>query len=229
MDALGELLRDLIAPIYPLRVPIAIATGVALVILVLVARQRGWFGAARRHPGRATVLAVTVLAVALPLGWYLGSPLFITTVINEPAPSTPASPRTPAATAPPATTGPEPTANAPAPTDAAPDGQATRSGEFVGADDFHFGRGTASLVEVAPGSWTLRFDDFAVRNGPDLYVYLSPDPSGYVDEAIELGTLRANEGSFNTEIPAGTDVSGVRSVVIWCKAFSVEFAVAELG
>ena len=28
---------------------------------------------------------------------------------------------------------------------------------------------------------------------------------------------------------AGIDVSPIRSVVIWCKAFSVEFAVAELG
>lgn len=83
-------------------------------------------------------------------------------------------------------------------------------------------------MEVTPGTWTLRFEDFAVRNGPDLYVYLSPKAGGYSRDAIELGTLRATEGSFNTPIPTGTDVSGVKSVVIWCKAFSVQFAVAEL-
>jgi hypothetical protein len=105
---------------------------------------------------------------------------------------------------------------------------ATRTGTFQGADDFHFGRGTASLIQVRPGSWTLRFEDFSVRNGPDLYVYLSSDPAGYAEGAIELGTLKATDGAFNTDIPAGTDVGAVRSIVIWCKQFSVEFAVAAL-
>ena len=219
MDWLGELLRDLIAPIYPLRVPIAVGSLVGLVVLALVARRRGWFAAARRHPGRTTILAAAVLAVALPLGWWLGSPLFITTALDEPAPTAPAAP-TATATAPPTP--------ATAPTDAPPGGPVGRTGRFVGADEFHFGSGTASLIEVAPGSWTLRFEDFSVRNGPDLYVYLSPDAAGYVEGAVELGTLKATEGSFNTEVPAGTDVAAMRSVVIWCKAFSVQFAVAEL-
>ena len=35
-------------------------------------------------------------------------------------------------------------------------------------------RGTASIVEVEPGRFHLRLEDFSVRNGPDLYVYLSP-------------------------------------------------------
>jgi hypothetical protein len=218
MDQLGDFLRDLIAPIYPLRVPIAIATLGAAVLLAIVARRRGWFAVARRHPARATVLAVVVLAVALPLGWWLGSPLFTSTAINEPAPTTSSAPDVTM----------DPAAPTSLPTAGPPVAGAGPTGEFVGADDFHFGRGTASLVEVSPGTWTLRFEDFAVRNGPDLYIYLSPDPSGYVDGAIELTTLRANEGSFNTEIPSGLDVSDIRSVVIWCKAFSVEFAVAEL-
>ena len=103
-----------------------------------------------------------------------------------------------------------------------------RSGTFVGADDFHFGRGRATLTEAPDGSHTLRFDDFSVRNGPDLFVYLSPDPEGYAEGAIELGRLRATDGSFNTPIPAGTDVGTARSVVIWCKEFAVLFAVAPL-
>jgi hypothetical protein len=103
-----------------------------------------------------------------------------------------------------------------------------RTGSFSGADDFHFGSGRATLTEAADGSSTLRFDDFSVRNGPDLYVYLSPDPSGYAEGAIELGRLRATDGSFNTPIPPGTDVTGARSVVIWCREFAVLFAVASL-
>ncbi len=73
----------------------------------------------------------------------------------------------------------------------------------------------------------MRFEDFAVRNGPDLYVYLSPRADGYAKGAIELGRLRATDGSFNTKVPDGTDVSGAKSVVVWCKQFSVLFAVAR--
>ena len=98
----------------------------------------------------------------------------------------------------------------------------------MGADEFHFGSGTAILVETTPGEWIVRFEDFSVRNGPDLYVYLSPDPNGYVEDAVELGTLKATDGNFNTGVPAGTNVGEIRSVVIWCKQFAVQFAVATL-
>jgi len=160
-----------------------------------------------------------VLAVGLPVGWYLGSPLFIRTSLVEPEPSVAASAAPALATAAPTS-----------PPAGAPGGelQPERSGTFTGADEFHFGRGTARLIETAPGVWTVRFEDFSVRNGPDLYVYLSPDPAGYGDGAIELGTLKATDGAFNTDVPAGTDVSQVKSVVIWCKQFAVQFAHAEL-
>ena len=103
------------------------------------------------------------------------------------------------------------------------------SGTFKGADSFHFGRGTASLIEFEPGTVTVRFDSFSVRNGPDLFVYLSPSATGYTRSAIELGRLKATDGSFNYMLPAGVDVSGARSVVIWCKQFSVLFATAPLA
>ena len=74
----------------------------------------------------------------------------------------------------------------------------------------------------------MRLEDFSVRNGPDLYLVLSPDRTGYTDEAIEVGRLRATDGSFNMRVPEGTDVSDVSSVLIWCKQFSHLFAVAPL-
>jgi hypothetical protein len=98
----------------------------------------------------------------------------------------------------------------------------------MGEDEFHFGRGTALLIETEPGRYVVRLEDFEVRNGPDLYVYLSPVPDGYADEAIELGRLKADKGSQNYDVPAGADVGRVRSVVIWCKQFAVQFAVATL-
>jgi hypothetical protein len=216
MEWLGDLERAFATSLYPWRVPIAIGLVVAFVVLVVVAQRRGWFAAARRHPGRTTALVLVVLAVGLPVGWYLGSPLFIRTSLIEPPPTgASAIPATPAPTTPAAAT-------------TAPGGS-SRSGAFTGADEFHFGSGTAILIESAPGTWTLRFEDFSVRNGPDLFVYLSPDADGYTADAVELGTLKATDGAFNYDIPAGIDVDEVRSIVIWCKAFAVTFAVAPLG
>lgn len=215
MEFIGELERFFATSLYPLRVPIAIGLGVAFVAFLYVARRRGWFAAARRHPGRSAALALALLAVGGPVAWYLGSPLFIRTSLVEAAPST--APGASATTEDPGT----------APT-AGPGLPAARTGEFRGADEFHFGSGRASLVETSPGEWIVRFEEFSVRNGPDLFVYLSPNPDGYADGAIELAPLKATDGSFNTEVPAGTDVSEVRSVIIWCKAFGVLFASAPL-
>ena len=101
--------------------------------------------------------------------------------------------------------------------------------EVHGADEFHVGRGTALLAESEPGQFILRFEAFSVRNGPDLFVYLSPNSAGYTDGALELGPLKASDGSFNYEVPAGTDISLFKSAVVWCRAFSVLFATAPLG
>ena len=107
-------------------------------------------------------------------------------------------------------------------------GAVVAAGEFRGADEFHFGTGRATLVALADGSHVVRFSDFSVRNGPDLFVYISPDADGYVGGAVELGTLKATDGAFEYALPAGTDVDSIQSVVVWCKVFEVQFAVAPL-
>jgi hypothetical protein len=226
MEWIGDLERAFATSLYPLRVPIAVGLLLGLVALAWIGRRRGWGAAARRHPRRTLAAVLVLLVVGLPIGWYLGSPLFIRTSLVEPAPSNvPASPI--ASVAPVATTIPVTTAAPTAP--AASQSPAARTGSFTGADEFHFGSGTASLIETAPGAWIVRFEQFSVRNGPDLFVYLSPDPGGYADSAVELGTLKATDGSFNTDVPPGTDVAAMRSVVIWCKQFAVQFAVAPLA
>jgi len=223
MEWLGDLERLFATSLYPLRVPIAIGLGVALIGLIVLARRRGWFEAARRHPGRSAAVAVVLVATLGPIAWYLGSPLLIRTSLAEPAPAVLPTPSAELMAS-----------HQPAPSDApAPSGEMeaperTRTGSFVGADEFHFGSGTALLIETSPGEWIVRFEDFSVRNGPDLFVYLSPEADGYEDGAIELGPLKATDGSFNTAVPAGTNVGEMRSVVIWCKQFAVQFAVADL-
>ncbi len=243
MSFLGDLERFAASTLYPWRFAILALAVAAAVGLVVLAARRGWLAAARRHPGRTGALVVAILVVLTPAAWYLGSPLFTRTELQEPPPvAVVASPvavvASPVAGSPAAsTTGPtstSPVASEPAsvppptPTPTPAPAPLVRSGTFVGADDFHFGRGRATLTEAPDGSHTLRFDGFSVRNGPDLFVYLSPDPDGYATGAIELGRLRATDGSFNTPIPAGTDIGTARSVVIWCREFAVLFAVAGL-
>jgi hypothetical protein len=240
MEIFGELERVFATSLYPLRIPIAIGLAIIAVVLVAIARRRGWFATARRHPGRSAILIVAVLAIALPSAYYLGSPLFIRTALVEPDPiaEVRASPtvQPPDATSTPtlpggsvgtSTASPSEPESTPAPTPFVPGPVA--SGSFTGADDFHFGSGTASIVETAPGAYTLRFTDFSVRNGPDLFVYLSADASGYTAGALELGKLKATDGSFGYALPPGTDPTTFASAVIWCKQFSVQFAVAPLA
>ncbi len=235
MNVLGDIERVFATSLYPLRIPIAIGLAVALIGLLVTARRRGWFTAARRHPRRTAVLGALILVLGLPVAFYLGSPLFIRTELIEPAPVALAEST---ATPPPTAARPEATSSvSPAPADPTSSlvpepapfvPTVLTAGQFKGADEFHFGKGTASIIETAPGKLTLRFEDFSVRNGPDLYVYLSPDASGYADGALELGTLKATDGAFGYELPEGADPSEFASAVIWCKQFAVQFAVAAL-
>lgn len=219
--------------VYDLRIPIAITTALLAVVAAVVAYRLGWFAAARRHPGRTTVVAVVALAFILPIGFYTVSPLFIRSTLVEEAPIAVAdvspSPSARPTSAPPSVEPSASIAPTPPPT-ATPFAPSTiASGEFSGTDDFHYGSGTASIIETAPGTYTLRLQDFSVRNGPDLFVYLSQDPDGYVDEALELGRLKATDGSFNYALPAGTDPSDFASALIWCKQFAHLFAVAPFA
>ncbi|OLD49432.1 MAG: hypothetical protein AUI83_12230 [Armatimonadetes bacterium 13_1_40CM_3_65_7] len=107
-------------------------------------------------------------------------------------------------------------------------------GQWQGADSFHQAQGKALLVRLPDGRRFVRFEDFRVTNGPDLYVYLSGHPSPRTSAqlheggAFEVAQLKGNIGNQNYELPAGLDVSSVKSVTIYCKRFSVLFGSAQL-
>src|SRR6478735_4670274 len=237
MAPLDDLQRTFFDGLYTNRIPAAIAVGAVAGVGIVVAWRAGSFRAALRHPFRAGSLLVVGLVVGLPVVYYLASPIWIRTVLVEPGPiaAAPAvAPVTPVPT-PTSVTGVDPGSPLPvaseAPTPVATPFAARRiaSGSFHGTDDFHFGRGTATIVETAPGSYVIRLEDFSVRNGPDLYVYLSPAVDDHAPGALEVGRLKATDGAFGYALPTGTDPADFASAIIWCKQFSHLFAVAPLA
>jgi hypothetical protein len=48
-------------------------------------------------------------------------------------------------------------------------------------------------------------------------------------DIVNVGKLKANNGNQNYDIPEGTDLSKYDTVLIWCRPFSVLFGSAELN
>jgi Electron transfer DM13 len=98
------------------------------------------------------------------------------------------------------------------------------------SDPIHWGRGNVSVYERA----VFLEPDFEVGPGPAYHVYLVPAATvrreaDVTDSAfVDLGRLRAFQGSQRYEIPAGLDVGKYASVVIWCQRFGVLISPADL-
>ncbi|MES2210043.1 MAG: DM13 domain-containing protein [Chloroflexota bacterium] len=71
----------------------------------------------------------------------------------------------------------------------------------------------------------VRFESLSVRKGPDLFVAGSRRILGRRDR---VRRLKATDGSFNMDLPVGAVSTDAASVVIWCKQFAVQFALAAL-
>ena len=197
---------------------------------------------------RIAIVAVIVIAVLAPVAWWLLSPIFISTTVEEDFPLA---------------------ANAVVPADmtmaeaeevmveaaskfnnyeervpsemAMPDNPmqmdasatVVKSGDFRDGDSFHKGSGTATIYRAPDGKHLLRLKNFRVTNGPDLRVLLVPasDPQGRDDVQgyLELGKLKGNLGNQNYFLPDGEDATDYHSVVIFCYPFKVVFSVATLS
>jgi hypothetical protein len=96
----------------------------------------------------------------------------------------------------------------------------------------HSATGTATTIRTAAGDRVLTLTNFEVDNGPDLRVYLvagpARDESG-VDDHKDLGGLKGNKGNQQYALPPDIDLRRYTTVVIRCRAFSVNFARAPLA
>jgi Electron transfer DM13 len=172
----------------------------------------------QRFPKWTLVLAAIFAVAGLGLAYWLISPLFINVQVDEALPGASSAPASTSSTA---------------TSSATPSLAALVSGAFYNVE--HDGvAGKATLYKQADGSTVLRLTDFKVLNGPDLYVYASsvtkPDKGNINDaNSVNLGKLKGNVGDQNYVIPAGTPPEKLKSIVIWCKTFGVNFASASLG
>ena len=98
----------------------------------------------------------------------------------------------------------------------------------------HPGTGDAIVYRQEDGSYVLRLENLDIFNGPALYVYAVAasdvnDSSKVLDAGfVNAGPLKGNKGNQTYPLPAGFDPGKHRSISIWCRRFSVNFATASL-
>ena len=116
--------------------------------------------------------------------------------------------------------------------EAAPVSAEVVGGTFVSLD--HATAGTVRVLDDGGGRRVVRLEGLATDNGPDLYLYLSTNPTdgeeqAFDDDFVSLGRLKGNQGDQNYELPAGVDLDRYSSVVIWCDRFNSAFGAAGLS
>jgi hypothetical protein len=153
------------------------------------------------------------LVTAAVVGIYLGRSMFLDDEVNETV----------------ATVAPEPPSGPAEQREDRPRNVLLARGRFEGVA--HSAKGAASAIRLAAGGRVLTLTSFEVDNGPDLRVYLVAGPArdeSEVDDFEDIGALKGNKGNQQYDVPRGLNLDRYSTVVIWCRAFSVNFARAPL-
>jgi Electron transfer DM13 len=93
----------------------------------------------------------------------------------------------------------------------------------------HETTGQVALIRLAGGETVLTLTELETSPGPDLRVYLVTGSAEDLGDVVDLGALKGNKGSQQYDVPASADPKRHRTVVIWCRAFSVAFGSARLA
>jgi len=101
--------------------------------------------------------------------------------------------------------------------------QLLKKGMFVGLDGPT--SGLASIYNQSGSTYVL-LNPFESHSGPDLKVYISKDINA--NDYIRLGNLQATSGRQVYSVPSGNTIADFNYVHIWCQAYSVDFARAEV-
>lgn len=87
------------------------------------------------------------------------------------------------------------------------------------------------VLEATPEGYILHLSNYWIAEGaPDVHIYLSPDEAGNVEMegVIDFGRIESFSGDITYPIPTGAVARSMRSVVVYCKVYSVMFGVAAL-
>lgn len=98
----------------------------------------------------------------------------------------------------------------------------TYTGNFVGTSGHEVAGTTKVYLENT--QYKISLENFSVTSGPDLKVYLSKTTTP--TDFVNLGNLTT---ATLYSIPSGVDVSVYKYVLIYCQAYSVLFASAQLS
>ncbi|MBU7586373.1 MAG: DM13 domain-containing protein [Nostoc sp. TH1S01] len=98
----------------------------------------------------------------------------------------------------------------------------------------HATRGTVSIVTRNKTRYLQFSRNFRTSSGPDVYVILhrSAAPQIYglkAKDYVLIGRLRRFNGSQSYALPANINLSGYKSVAVWCRKFNATFGYASLG
>jgi hypothetical protein len=93
----------------------------------------------------------------------------------------------------------------------------------------HETSGEATLIALAEGGRVVTLTSFETSPGPDLRVYLVSGSADDLGEFVDLGSLKGNKGNQQYDVPGSVNLRTHRTVVIWCRAFSVAFGSARLA
>jgi Electron transfer DM13 len=206
---------------------------------------------------KAIIIGIVIAAVAIPLGIYTVSPLFVNTEINEPLPTVGNDNNNDDAatmqqfkdfmemseeeriekgqqmsneerdTIMKAAAQTNGTTVNENMTTIGEEISTTYAGTFVGVNDGI--HNAEGLAKVIPID-----DGSMILRLENFKATNGPDLYVYLStdnsasDFVDLGKLKGNIGNQNYNIPEGTDFSRYHTVLIWCKAFSVLFGSAQL-
>jgi electron transfer DM13 len=206
---------------------------------------------------KAIIIGIVIAAVAIPLGIYTVSPLFVNTEINEPLPTVGNDNNNDDAatmqqfkdfmemseeeriekgqqmsneerdTIMKAAAQTNGTTVNENMTTIGEEISTTYAGTFVGVNDGI--HNAEGLAKVIPID-----DGSMILRLENFKATNGPDLYVYLStdnsasDFVDLGRLKGNIGNQNYNIPEGTDFSRYHTVLIWCKAFSVLFGSAQL-
>jgi Electron transfer DM13 len=172
-----------------------------------------------RRPATWVVVGLLAVGAGFGLYWFTPWKLFTDNEVQEAVP----------------VVAPAPTATGAAPQPAPAGNRLLAAGTFVTHE--HETTGEVQLVQLGDGRRQLVLRNLSTSDGPDLRVWLTDQPvregsAGWrvFDDGrwVEVGRLKGNKGNQVYDVPAGADLTTLRSVTIWCKRFSVSFGAAEL-